>query len=93
MLYSGRRDFYIDDQAVIYDSIKRIFPNEIKYFAVLEKPFDEARENYVMVSRKYPNSAKILEKFNYGLEIIKKNGEYERIIKKYNLDKIIDLIT
>jgi len=88
MLYSGRIDFYIDDQVVIYDSIKRIFPKEVRYFTVLDNPFDEAKQNYVMISKKYPNSSKILERFNYGLNVIKKNGEYERIIQKYNLDKI-----
>ncbi|MCG8572735.1 MAG: transporter substrate-binding domain-containing protein [Spirochaetes bacterium] len=83
-LYNKRIDFALTDELVGWDIIKKQFPNAINQFATLDKPFNE---NYLhlMVSRKYPNSKKLMEQFNKAFASIKSKGIYARILKKYNL--------
>ena len=40
---------------------------------------------YLLISRSYPNSIEITKKFNAGLKVIKNNGKYLKILKKYNI--------
>jgi len=82
----GRLDFYIDDRAVIFQSINEIYnKKEIKKFVLLDEKFGEENEFKLMVSKKYPNSDKILKQFNKGLRLIKQNGEYQNILNKYGM--------
>lgn len=84
MLRLNRFDFYIDDEAIVFDAARRLFPAEVASFHVLRSPFDERKVN-LMVSQNYPNAAKILKQFNTGLAKIKETGEYDRILAKNNL--------
>jgi polar amino acid transport system substrate-binding protein len=86
-LAAGRIDFYLDEQAATYYVINRLFPNEADNFKKLPKMYGDKRPNALLVSRKYPESGSILKKFNEGLELIKKSGEYDRIINKHNMSK------
>ncbi|MCP3942930.1 MAG: amino acid ABC transporter substrate-binding protein [Desulfobacteraceae bacterium] len=86
-LVTGRIDFLIDNQVVIFDIIKRLYPDDIEYFKTLPKPFGRKMATALMVSRSYPEAQEILKKFNKGLMIIKQNGEYDRITKKYHMTK------
>lgn len=87
MLNAGRTDFVIENQTAGYYSINRIFPNDSKKFKVLDKHFGESTSNAILVSRTYPNSDKILERFNQGLAKIKVNGTYDALVKKHNMGK------
>ncbi len=86
-LQMGRVDFIIDEQAVTYDTIKKLFPKEMDQFKSLPKPFGNVMANALIVSKKYPNANEILARFNKGLASIKKSGEYDKILKKYNMTK------
>lgn len=86
-LVAGRLDFCIDDRLVLYDAIRRLYPNDIKQFKFLAKPFGKKTPTGLLVSRAYPGAQELLEKFNMGLTIIKQNGEYDRIIKKYHMTR------
>lgn len=85
-LVAGRIDLIIDNRDVIFDAIQRLYPDEISYFKVLPKPLEKT-PTALLVSRTYPDSKTILEKFNKGLSIIKQNGEYDRIINEYKITK------
>lgn len=87
MLRAGRIDIYIDDEATIFDAVKRVVAADAAHFHALATPFDGLKANNVMVSRAYPNAADILKRFNAGLARIKKTGEYDRILAKYHLQK------
>lgn len=87
MLELGRFDIYIDDEATIFDAVNRLFPADAAKFRALATPFGARTPNGVMVSRSYPNSAGILQRFNEGLAKIKKTGEYDKILAKYYLRK------
>ncbi|MDT8991375.1 transporter substrate-binding domain-containing protein [Curvibacter sp. APW13] len=84
-LQAGRIDLYIDDQAVIFDAVSRLYPDQVDRFRALPKAFNEQAANHLMVSRSYPNAATLLLKFNAGLAAIKASGEYQRIVRKYRL--------
>lgn len=83
-LVAGRLDLIIDNQDVIFHAIQRLYPSDVTNFKILSKPL-ERTPTALLVSRAYPGSKAILSKFNKGLSIIKKNGEYDRIISKYRL--------
>jgi polar amino acid transport system substrate-binding protein len=87
MLELGRFDIYVDDEATIFDAVNRLFPAEAAKFRALTTPFGARTPNGVMVSRSYPNSAAILQRFNEGLAKINKTGEYDKILAKYYLRK------
>lgn len=87
-LESERIDFYIDDAAVIYQTLNRIYnETQAKKFTMLDKRFGDENEFQLMVSKTYPKSNEILSKFNEGLKKIKENGEYSKILKQYGLKK------
>ncbi len=87
MLNASRTDFVIENQTVGYYTINKAFPDQKDKFKVLSKYYGETTSNALLVSRDFPDSKKILERFNQGLEKIKANGTYDKIIKKYNMGK------
>lgn len=80
MLYNKRIDFFIEDEAVCMETIKKIYPDEVDKFSTLENPA-KVNDYLLIISRSYPNTEELLEKFNASLETIKENGEYDRIIQ------------
>jgi len=85
-LKSGKIDLIIENENVTNQIIKKYYPADEKNFKTLEKSYGEKRLYYLIVSRKYKNSNEILQKFNKGLKKIKTNGQYDKIIKKYQLN-------
>ncbi len=86
MLKVGRVDLLVDDSAVLTSAIKRQFPgDEDEFTLVPSELFGSGGEVYLLVSRSYPNSRVLLDKFNKGLATIAKNGVLDGIAKKYGL--------
>ncbi|MBN1501614.1 MAG: transporter substrate-binding domain-containing protein [Spirochaetes bacterium] len=85
-LQAGRIDFIIDNEVVMIDSIRRIFPENTDDFEILDRDFVSAVNYKIMVSKKYPGSINLLKQFNSGLEIIRKNGTLRQIYRKYGID-------
>lgn len=81
-LAAGRIDFAIDDRVVLFLACKAETGTA---FTFLEKPFGTDSEFRLMVSKKYPDAAGILAKFNAGLAAIKKDGSLAAILAKYGL--------
>lgn len=86
-LSRGRIDFYLTEQMVFNDAIKRLYPADVNHYKRLAKPYGAKRPNGIMVSKKFPNAESFLKRFNQALQRIKKNGTYDRIVKPYNLSK------
>ena len=64
--------------------IKETYPEQVTTFVVAQKP--ESTDAFrIMVSRKYPNSKELLNKFNEGLKTIKNNGIFHNILKQYDV--------
>lgn len=82
----GRLDFYIDDRAVIFQALSRIYTAEqMADFVFLENDFGDKNEFKIMVSKKYPQNEALLEKINNGINKIIETGEHKAIMTKYGL--------
>lgn len=84
MLHSGRIDFFIEGELVYNEAMKRLFPEHEKDFTSLPA-IAMLQDYFLMVSKDYPNSKELLAKFNYSLQHIKENGEFEQILKTNNI--------
>jgi polar amino acid transport system substrate-binding protein len=87
-LESNRLDCVIEDKPVLYQALKKVYGSDLdklNQFQFVERGFGETTEYRLLVSRKYPNSKDLLEKFNAGLRKIKVSGRYQKILKKYGM--------
>ena len=84
-LAAGRVDFIITNETVGWYLIKKLFPpEEVKNFGTLEKPY-VVSHSCLMTSKSYPNTQKLLTRFNAALNKVKETGIYQRIIEKYGV--------
>lgn len=84
MLSNDRIDFFIEDEEVGWQAIKRILPDNVHEFDTLKKPVKEEKM-YLLVSKKYPDSTEILKRFNDALWTIKANGKYQEILRRHGM--------
>jgi polar amino acid transport system substrate-binding protein len=87
-LINGRIDLMPYGELVGWEIIKKNYPNEINNFGVLKRPINADNGDLkLIVSKTYPNSQETLSKFNKALKDIHKNGVYQQILKKYNIQE------
>lgn len=84
-LYAGRIDYVIDDRAVLSSKIQELFPGETSSFAFLPIDFTQKRTMHLLVSKNYPQSEPLLQRYNEGLRIISTNGTLDALYKKHKL--------
>ena len=87
MLYHERIDFFMEDEIVGWNTIKKEYPGQSDKFAVLRNPAHE-HEYLLLVSKVYPGADSLLKKFNMAAEQNKKNGTYEKILIANNVKNI-----
>jgi polar amino acid transport system substrate-binding protein len=83
-LFTGRVDLVPIDELVGWALIKKLYPQHVDQFAVLEKPLNES-SLHLMISRQYPGASELTRQFNAALKTIHANGTYQQIMKKYKL--------
>ena len=83
MLRAGRFDLLAEVPVIAFDSIRRLYPAEADKFLVLDVTPFPMHDNTLIVGQSYPNAAEIIKKFNGGLALIRKSGEYDRIMGRY----------
>ncbi len=81
MLKAGRVDLIPSDEVVGLHLLRNRFPLEAGNFFTISKPLD-ASGDYLMTSKQYPDTQKLLAKFNSALKKIKGNGVYKSILVK-----------
>lgn len=82
-LINKRVDLIIESNVVIENLLNNKYAkhkNSINLLKAFEK-----KEYMIMISKKTENAVEIKEAFNEGLKIIKNNGTYDKILKKYGL--------
>ncbi len=80
MLYKGRVDLMMDDEIIMVYSIKKLGLNPSKYKEALVIP-EFAAEHYLAASSKTLNQ--LVNKFKKALKKIKKDGTYNKIMRKW----------
>ncbi|MGD9368903.1 MAG: transporter substrate-binding domain-containing protein [Desulfobacteraceae bacterium] len=83
-LRAGKVDLIIADEIVGRYIIRKRFPLDVEKFFTISKPLDVIGD-YLITSKKYPDTQKLLIKFNLALEKIKGNGTYQRILDQYGV--------
>ncbi|MDR3591687.1 MAG: transporter substrate-binding domain-containing protein [Negativicutes bacterium] len=81
MLYSKRIDLFIEDELVGWDVIGRLYPGEEGRFATLQG--DARRRDYfLIVSKSYPRSQQLLDRFDAALNRLKEGGAISEMAAK-----------
>lgn len=80
MLALGRVDLVVMNEHVGYDLIKKLYPKKTPVVGLDNAIFGKSLNLYFLVPKKYPNGKKIISDFNRGLELIKKNGKYDKLV-------------
>lgn len=84
-LINNRVDFIIESSPVIDNLLLNEFKDKANQLEEIDV-FSE-KDFFIMISKKIKDSNVIREDFNRGLEEIKKNGTYDKILKKYGIKK------
>lgn len=84
-LQAGRVDLVPALEILGWHMIEELFSSKEKEkFFTVDKPL-HVGANYLMTSKHYPDTQKLLAKFNIALKKIKKNGVYQQIFEKHGL--------
>lgn len=81
-LYTGRVNILAIEELVGWALIKKYYPTEIEKFETMEKNLNES-DLHLMISKVYPMSKTLRDKFNSGLKEIKADGTFDKIVNKY----------
>lgn len=84
MLQAGRFEYLIENELVARSYINAKYANDAAKFKTLAKTYYQ-NTSHLMVSRSYPGSKELLQKFNAGLATIRQDGTYNKILTKYGL--------
>lgn len=82
LLLYNRLDLVLGSKNVILDLIEKNYKKEKEKFIMLETPLIY-NHLYVPISKKNKNYKQIIEDFNEGLDEIKKDGTFNKILKQY----------
>ncbi len=88
MLHAGRIDLFPEEENTAWYLIRKLFPGDERLFATLPQAFQEpgvTNKLSLMVSRAYPGSKDLIEKFNAGLAAIRRTGVYRKILEEYRI--------
>lgn len=82
-LVFGRVDMVAAGDRVGWHVLHQNFPEIANKVSVAEKPLDQSRL-HLMVSRDYPRSEQLLERFNRHLQQFKKSSAFKRLKSQYD---------
>ena len=82
-LVFGRVDMVAAGDRVGWHVLHQNFPEIANKVSVAEKPLDQSRL-HLMVSRDYPQSEQLLERFNRHLQQFKKSSAFKRLKSQYD---------
>jgi polar amino acid transport system substrate-binding protein len=87
MVLQGRADLTPMDHAEAKVYLSALNPEESALLDFVEKPLGEHLV-YVMVPRNLENHKEIIRKFNQGMAELRRDGTYDRILKKYDMYRL-----
>lgn len=83
-LLSNKIDVIFARKSTFYTHLKCFLESKKKLLVANKNPLIE-QESYAIFSKKCENAKELRDKFNKGLEKIKKRGIFAKILKKYNM--------
>ncbi len=83
-LVRGHIALMSESRAVGYDLIRKLFPAQQSLFGSVPAPV-KAESLYMLFTRKNKESSELVRRFNQGLQDIKEDGTFDRIVEKYGL--------
>jgi len=83
-LYLDRVDLAATEELVGWMIIKELYPQELKRFATVPKPLNESLLR-LMISRTYPDSAALTQRFNATFKAVTEQGVVAQILEKYGV--------
>jgi len=83
MLLADRIDLLVEQRKVIHTYLKNQFPNDINSLSALAPPL-QVSKYFCTFSKKSPRHEKLVSDFNQGLQQIKMDGTYQRLINEYD---------
>ena len=84
MVADGKADLIAMNEIVGWNLIKKLYPEEINDFAVIDKVV-HVKPTFFVFSKKNEKSKELLAKFNESLSILKHKGTIDKIISSYDL--------
>jgi polar amino acid transport system substrate-binding protein len=84
-IIAGRIDLTLDDQYVIEYMLEEHIENWEEKLSIVDTPF-MAKKLYLATNRSNPKYQTLIKAFNLGLEQLKKDGRYSKIVKSYDLE-------
>lgn len=85
-LLRHRIDLTLEDETVARSIISASDPEALKQIEFVKAPLS-VNPLYITVGMQNPKAQEVITSFNKGLDIIKANGTYDRIYKKYGMDR------
>lgn len=82
LMLKGRVDLVVGCREVIVFLLERDFPDAVDTVGVISPPLTSSNL-YVGISKEKKGYRRIIDNFNYGLEIMKRDGIYQRIIRAH----------
>jgi len=84
-LHAGRVDLVAAVDTVGWALIRRLFtPAEARHFHTLETPL-HVGFNYLMTSRRFPETGPVLARFNAALETLRRDGRYRQVAERFGV--------
>ncbi len=81
-LIKGRVDLIIGGKQVVHHIARTKFPQQADQLVALDPPL-ETNKLYHVITRKRADAERIAEDFNKGLQMMKADGTYDRIMQKH----------
>lgn len=81
-LLRGRVELIVEQRKVILNYLRNQFPDEMDSLVALEPPL-QVSKYYNAFSKNYPDYEQKVNEFNSGLQVIKSDGTYQKIIEEY----------
>ena len=87
-LVAGSLDIIPLDILVTKEMLNRLYPEDIKYFGMLDMPEYKTIPLHLLVSKTYPHAEALLQQFNAAFREIVKNGVYAQILQQYGVEEL-----
>ncbi len=83
MLLADRIDLLVEQRKVIHAYLKDQFPNDVNSLTALNPPL-KVSKYFCTFSKKHSRHEKLVRAFNEGLQQIKMDGTFEKLIDEYD---------